>query len=87
MTTYTGNCSNYLETNAVGLFESLSQRFSNWVKVQALKLEISKERRLLLEINEAGLRDMGITRAQAVQEARRTDLPNCRLKMHGIEVC
>ena len=84
MATYSGNC---IDSGAVGVIEGLFERIQNWFKVQQLKVQVSRERQQLLEISEAGLSDMGITRSQAVQEARRIDLPSGRLQMHGIEVC
>lgn len=87
MTSYSGNCSNSIDTSAAGVLESLHQRLDHWFKVQALKLEVSKERKQLLEMGEAGLSDMGITRSQAEQEAQRIDLPVNRLKNMGKEAC
>ena len=87
MTTYSGNCSNYIDSADVSLLENLSQRVLNWLKVQAFKLEVSNERRQLLEMSDASLSDMGITRAQAEQEAKRIDLPSSRLEMPGKEAC
>ncbi len=48
---------------------------------------IAKERRQLLAMSDASLSDMGITRAQAEQEARRMDLPETRLKALNKETC
>jgi uncharacterized protein YjiS (DUF1127 family) len=87
MTTYSGNCSDSIDTSVAGVLESLYQRLDHWFKVQTLKLEISKERKQLLEMSEAGLSDMGITRSQAEQEAQRIDLPVSRLKIMGKEAC
>ena len=87
MTTYSGNCPNYIASVDVSLLESLSRRLYHWFKVQTLKLEISQERRQLLEMSEASLSDMGITRAQAEQEAQRIDLPVSRLEMLSKGAC
>jgi uncharacterized protein YjiS (DUF1127 family) len=49
------------------------------MKNQLLKIRIHQERRQLLSMSEAMLKDLGISRAAAEQEARRTDLPSNRL--------
>ena len=87
MTTYTGNCSDRIEVSAVGVFEGLYQRLQSWFEVQHLKDQVSKERQQLLEMSDAMLSDMGITRTQAKQEAKRLDLPALRLNALDKEVC
>ncbi len=87
MSSYTGNCSDHVETGAAGLLESLYQRLDHWFKVQTLKLEISKERKQLLEMSEAMLSDMGITREQSEREAKRLDVPEMRLEVLEKSVC
>jgi uncharacterized protein YjiS (DUF1127 family) len=49
------------------------------MKNQLLKIRINQERRQLLSMSEAMLKDLGISRADAEQEARRSDLPTTRL--------
>jgi len=46
---------------------------------QLLKVRIHHERRQLLSMSEAMLKDLGISRATAEQEAQRTDIPASRL--------
>jgi uncharacterized protein YjiS (DUF1127 family) len=50
------------------------------MKKQLLKARIQQERRQLLSMSEAMLKDPGISRADAEQEAQSTDLPAARLK-------
>jgi uncharacterized protein YjiS (DUF1127 family) len=87
MTSYSGNCSNSIDTNAAGVLKSLYQRLDHWFKVQTLKLEISQERKQLLGMSDAMLSDMGITREQSKQEAQRLDLPVIRLEALDKAVC
>jgi uncharacterized protein YjiS (DUF1127 family) len=46
---------------------------------QLLKIRIQHERRQLLSMSETMLKDLGISRATAEQEAQRTDIPASRL--------
>jgi len=84
MTTYSGNC---VDSGTVGVFEGLFQQVQYWLKVQRLKAQVSQERKQLLEMSDAMLSDMGVTRAQVKQEARRLDLPETRLNALHREVC
>ena len=84
MTTYSGNC---VDSGTVGVFEGLFQQVQYWLKVQQLKAQVSQERKQLLEMSDAMLSDMGITRTQVKQEAQRLDLPETRLKALDKEVC
>jgi len=84
MTTYSGNC---VDSGIVGVFEGLFLQLQYWSKVQQLKAQVSKERKQLLEMSDAMLSDMGITRTQVKQEAQRLDLPETRLIALGKRVC
>lgn len=83
MTTYSGSC---VESGTVGVFEGLFQQLQYWLKVQQLKAQVSKERMQLLEMSDAMLCDMGITRTQVKQEAQRQGLPETRLKALNKEI-
>jgi len=84
MTTYSGNC---VDSGTIGVFEGLFQQLQYWLKVQQLKAQVSKERKQLLEMSDAMLCDMGMTRTQVEQEAQRIDLPVSRLQALGNETC
>jgi len=79
MTTYSGNCSRSLAGESVGVLDTLLEKFCIWMKNQLLKVRIHQERRQLLSMSEAMLKDLGISRAAAEQEAQRTDLPSNRI--------
>jgi len=79
MTTYSGNCSRNLAGESVGVLDTLLEKFCIWMKIQLLKIRIHQERRQLLSMSEAMLQDLGISRADAEQEASRYDLPATRL--------
>jgi uncharacterized protein YjiS (DUF1127 family) len=79
MTTYSGNCSRSLAGESVGVLDTLLEKFCIWMKNQLLKIRIHQERRQLLSMSEAMLKDLGISRADAEQEAQRTNLPAARL--------
>ena len=80
MTTYSGNCTDYVEIGSASISENLVQRVKRWARVQSLKVRMSKERQQLLEMSDSMLRDIGVTRTQAYEEAQRIDIPENRLK-------
>ena len=79
MTTYSENCSRSLAGESAGVLDTLLEKFCIWMKNQVLKSRIRQERRQLLTMSDAMLKDIGINRASAGQEALRTDLPSTRL--------
>ena len=80
MTTYSENCSRNIAGSSAGAFDNLAEKFCHYMKIQLLKVRIHRERRQLLSMSAVMLNDLGITRTEAEQEARRTDLPPARLK-------
>jgi hypothetical protein len=80
MTTYSTNCSRNIAGSSVGAFDTLLEKLYFYLKIQFLKARIRQERRQLLSMSEAMLKDLGVSRADAEQEARRTDLPTARSK-------
>jgi uncharacterized protein YjiS (DUF1127 family) len=80
MTTYSENCSRNIAGSSAGAFDNLVGKFCYYMKIQLLKVRIHRERQQLLSMSTAMLNDLSITRAEAEQEARRTDLPPARLK-------
>ncbi len=87
MTTYTENCSQSIIETPFGLLRSMGQALQHSFEVQKLKAIVARERQQLLEIPAAMLKDMGITRAQAKQEAQRVDLPQIRMANLAKERC
>ena len=79
MTNYSGNCSRNLAVESAGVLDTLFEKFCIWMKNQLLKIRIHQERRQLLSMSDAMLKDLGISRAEAEREARRSDLPAVRL--------
>lgn len=80
MTTYSENCSRSNVESSVGVVDNLIERFCHYMTNQLLRVRIHQERRQLLSMSEAMLQDLGISRTEAEQEAKRTDLPTNRLK-------
>ena len=78
MTTYTEKCSRSMTGYPDGVLEILSQAFCQWMQTQRLKFRVARERRLLLEMPEHQLKDIGLTRVDAIEEASRTDIPSAR---------
>ena len=59
----------------------LIREVREWARAESLRRRIRQERRQLLEIDEAMLADLGITRDDAQAEARRNDIPAERLAL------
>jgi len=87
MTTYTQNCYQLLQGTSANVFVRLNHLILQWFRAQALKARINRERQQLLALPETMLRDMGITRAQAEDEARRIDLPEARMIALAMKKC
>jgi uncharacterized protein YjiS (DUF1127 family) len=79
MTTCTQNYDQNVEQGSIGVFVKANQILQKWFATQILKARINRERQELLTMSDTMLRDMGITRTQAVEEAQRMDLPEARL--------
>lgn len=87
MTTYTENCSQGIVETSFGLLRSLGQMLQHSFEIQMLRAVLGRERQQLLEMSDEMLKDVGITRAQAKQEAQRVDLPQVRLVNLAKERC
>ena len=72
MTVYTGNCSRSITAT---LTEALVETFRHWIGNQLLKYRLYHERQQLLQMSDSMLRDIGISRSEALTEAKRTDIP------------
>jgi uncharacterized protein YjiS (DUF1127 family) len=75
MTEYTEKCPANLATSPASLTDSLLQAGRQWMATQRLKRSLRREREQLLAMSDAELRDIGIDRATALHEARRSDIP------------
>jgi len=75
MTNYTQNCSGSIAATHVGIADSLVQVVRHWMQERELKASIKRERSSLLSMSDAMLKDIGIDRIDADQEARRSDIP------------
>ncbi len=81
MTAYTEKCSRSMQTETAGLFETAHGLFLEWVKNLQIKAAIRAERRQLAAMTDAELKDIGLSREQALAEAARTDVPQERLSV------
>jgi len=79
MTTLSTNYSQCIEGSINNVQGGLYLQLQRWFKIFALKEQVNRERQQLLGLSDAMLSDMGITRAQANEEAQRIDLPVARL--------
>lgn len=79
MTTYTGNCNQEIGKGIFDRSGNLLQRLQQWLEIQQLKADLRKERRQLLAMPDAMLKDLGITWTEALEESQRDDLPASRL--------
>ena len=83
MTTYTETCTQGIHGISVNKLSSLVQQLQRWARIQQLKFSVHRERQQLLEMSDAMLADLGITRSQAQEEARRVDLPVMRIDLQA----
>ena len=87
MTTFTANCDQMVAQELLGRQGILKQFFRQLFETLVLKSSINRERQQLLEMSDSMLSDIGITRAQAQEEARRTELPEARLNAQAMGKC
>ena len=78
MTVYTEKCSRSQFTGTAGIAETLSCLVREWLKNLQLKAAIRAERRQLAAMTDAELKDIGLSREQALAEAARHDIPQHR---------
>lgn len=86
MTTYTANYTQGIVGNFVDVIGNFVQRLRHWARIQQLRFDVKQERQQLLEMSDAMLGDLGITRDQAREEARKDDLPVVRIEILDREV-
>ena len=87
MTTKSSNLQSSLAAEHARTLERLLRQARDWAAEESLRRRIKQERRQLLTMSDATLADLGITRAEAEAEARRTDIPAERLlsRPHGLK--
>ena len=79
MTTYSQNCASTMGQLHYSLAAVLNRRLSRLIGSLALQASLRQERRLLMTLSTDILQDIGITRTEALAEARRTDVPAPRM--------
>lgn len=65
--------------NHARTLERLLRQVREWAREESLHRRLRRERRQLLEMDDAMLQDIGISRHEAEAEARRRDIPAERL--------
>jgi len=65
------------------------KRIRHWLDLQHLRAQVRRERRALSQLPDSLLADMGIDRAEALQESRRPwrDVPQQRLRHQLQQYC
>jgi uncharacterized protein YjiS (DUF1127 family) len=79
MTTFTDNYDERLAQELLRKQGVLKQIFLQWLQVLELKIKVYRERQQLLAMSDIRLNDLGITRAEAVAEGSRSEIPLARL--------
>ena len=80
MTYYSQNCPQTLADSPVGFTGYLSRIVGQWLQNQRLRSSIQSERRSLATMSDEMLKDIGIDRITAGQEALRRDIPEIRYR-------
>ena len=78
MTYYSQNCPQTLVETPPGFTGYLSRIAGQWLQNQRLKSSIRRERRSLMTMSNEMLKDIGIDRIAAEQEAQQRDVPAIR---------
>ena len=78
MTTITENSTNRIEQVSVIASDSIFGILRDWLVLQQLKVQLRQERRGLRAMSDRMLRDIGLTREQALTEARSRNIPAAR---------
>ena len=80
MTTRSDKLQPELATEHARTLDRLLRQARDWAAEESLRRQIRRERRQLLAMSDEMLADLGISRAEAEAEARRTDIPVERLQ-------
>ena len=75
MTHTTQNCSHEYSVTTASFTDVLLQAIRQWFRNQVLKARIQRERRELAMLSDSMLKDIGVDRQAALQEAQRHDIP------------
>ena len=75
MTTYTVNCSYSANRNSLQVTHHLGHWIAQMICAYRHKAQISYERKLLAELSDDMLSDIGISRGDANAESKRRDIP------------
>lgn len=78
MTIYTEHCNDSVQGGLYKLTCQLIQGLNQMLVAQQLRTSIRKERIQLMEMSDHMLKDIGISREQAMQESKREDIPATR---------
>ena len=81
MTTRSAKFQPGLAEEHASTLERLVQQVREWAHKESLRRKIKQERRQLLNMDDAMLADLGISRHEAETEALRRDIPAERLEM------
>lgn len=65
----------------IQFFSEIKKTWSDYARRVELENQIANERKLLEDMSDQQLADMGISFSQAVDESQRTDIPSKRLLM------
>ncbi|MFT5659223.1 MAG: hypothetical protein ACI9KN_002506 [Gammaproteobacteria bacterium] len=87
MTTFSKNSTQDIAQNLDDAQHGLYRLLQQWVRIQRLKIEVANERKQLLTLSDARLRDLGTSRSEAVAESLRRDLPAARLNAIKNTLC
>ena len=79
MTSYTQKCTPYTTSDSSGRLDQLLDWSRRYIHKQALKQALSKERIQLKMLSPEMLKDIGVDRIKAKQEASRADIPASRM--------
>lgn len=80
MTYYSQNCPQTLVETPVGFTGYLSRIVGQWLQNQRLRSSIQSERRCLMTMSDEMLKDIGIDRIEAEQEAQQKNVPGIRYR-------
>ena len=78
MTIYTEHCNENVQNSLYKFSCQLIQSLNQMLVAQHLRASIRKERIQLMEMSDHMLKDIGISREQAMQESMREDIPATR---------
>ena len=79
MTNFSKQCAPSVNLNFNHSQQRLYRSLLQWIRIQNLKMVVARERKQLLLLSDASLRDIGFSRSEANTEAFRHDLPKMRL--------